>query len=1591
MKRRLCAFILALMMIAGIMPVFSRSASAAESTEKVLIDWNCDIIDFDTVKVSGNNYPNYYFADFTTQGVEKGTVHMGGDGNPTGYAAMVLQNEMTSAAVTLEMDMKVDSLMTQMANPMFRGVIIEFPLPENKLLYIVLQDMGMPDGNGNNATIRVSRRDRSADNAYNEKIAIPTDGNFHKWVFQYDGKDMLRLVIDGEVIKDFPEVDVFHDGASTGRLQIKNVMADMAVGSGTNSITFDHIKLTEGTTLAYNKVESVFVAPDASAEKFTVTANLNSVVSGALVTISVYPRGEVEKAVTRLYTPNAKTFTATLEGIPFSGIVTVAVNYTGAQPYTFDYYLPSAYRTVSADTAVYAEQPNAAYVFRDLGKSVLPANSAWYTFDYETATGNGSAICTPAVDTVSSVTLPATLHGKFAVYVGYFEGSRYITVNGANAALGATNGAGSNIHEAFASAVDLNGQKVTIANTPGAAARIAYVKFVSLSESQYAIAIAADLDDSHTFITDNDGFSTLCTNAHGNYINLFKDDFITPYEKIDQKQFIWCTFSTSMLNYDSEVWWEYVTKRLKELNIPQEKWPEDFLDHVDTEGNALDFSDIMRTVDVNAFNNMRSLNETGYPHEVLSNMMEEKIEGGEFYVSLRMSHYNGGGFAFQTGALFYLHPEWKREGGNQFSYMYDEYRAYLHDILIEMAQPENVDGILMDFGRYYYIFGNELTDIAARTEIMNEFVKSVHDDMPEGKKLTVRVLDPVYEKATVWGLDYKHWVEQCWVDRVYISCQSHETFFDFQDYIDYFDEHPEVDLYLGINATLSGHDLTKEEEEILQSGGTIQKGERVDDISIMLRVYDFYNAGADGVFTFNWGSSNPMFRNVQNAARMKRWYNFLYPTMLMSAQPAKIIETGGERIIFDYNCDSLSSSLVKLGNNAYPDYYFADHELDAAVPEGQIYIGGEAKESNGYASLLIPTTGAGAAYTLKMDLKIENLMIPAKLPTWRGLTFEVTNPNAPLLYFTLIGTADGNAEIHLSQKSRAGNDIVKTITLPKDDKFHTWAIDFDGKGGVTFSIDETVILFTDGIVAQPSKAVSQIDIKNIMVDIGSGYNSVYIDNISMTSFVESSGSTPEGGEPGGSIMEGQAAVTVEARAQVLPLPVSDAEWANALTIEQSANPNNYRAHGKTAAVTYKFDKAAKKLHLGVDFNLNSWLYDLVVTDAAGRRLTITSDRAWGAAKAGCTLWSHSYADNGYADAIKVLNLTVENVTELPDKLVLFASNCATNITFTAKMIINLSDTSAAEIASGTCGENLTWKLTDDGTLTISGTGKMTEWNSTSAIPWCANREAIKKIVIENGVTSIGWGAFYGCSNLTSITIPEGVTSIGSSAFANCPNLTITGYTGSAAETYAGENNIPFVSLGVVPAAPAAIVSTEAPAIAVQGSLFTYTVSLAGTYDGFAFEMYPCDGMAITGITAASSNINVDNLGDRWLVSVLGGLDKTDAAKENVITVTAQVAADAAVGERKLTLANVMLSDDLGERVTNVQYEYAAVQITDQIPGDINGDFVFNYYDVARLYAFFRGKITLDPWVITDINGDGTFNYYDVTKLYAIFRGKAVFE
>ena len=93
--------------------------------------------------------------------------------------------------------------------------------------------------------------------------------------------------------------------------------------------------------------------------------------------------------------------------------------------------------------------------------------------------------------------------------------------------------------------------------------------------------------------------------------------------------------------------------------------------------------------------------------------------------------------------------------------------------------------------------------------------------------------------------------------------------------------------------------------------------------------------------------------------------------------------------------------------------------------------------------------------------------------------------------------------------------------------------------------------------------------------------------------------------------------------------------------------------------------------------------------------------------------------------------------------------------------------------SGACGDNLTWTLDGDGTLTISGTGKMwdSDYYNDYDVPWADFLASIEKVVISKGVTSIGNEAFKWCERLTNVTIPDSITSIGNSAFYDCSSLT----------------------------------------------------------------------------------------------------------------------------------------------------------------------------------------------------------------------------
>ena len=94
-----------------------------------------------------------------------------------------------------------------------------------------------------------------------------------------------------------------------------------------------------------------------------------------------------------------------------------------------------------------------------------------------------------------------------------------------------------------------------------------------------------------------------------------------------------------------------------------------------------------------------------------------------------------------------------------------------------------------------------------------------------------------------------------------------------------------------------------------------------------------------------------------------------------------------------------------------------------------------------------------------------------------------------------------------------------------------------------------------------------------------------------------------------------------------------------------------------------------------------------------------------------------------------------------------------------------------KLYSGSCGTeggNLVWNLTEEGVLTISGTGTMAGYGSMRE-QWYSGD--IREVIIGEGATSIGAGAFTGCTFLESIELPSTLTEIGENAFAGCGDVT----------------------------------------------------------------------------------------------------------------------------------------------------------------------------------------------------------------------------
>lgn len=121
------------------------------------------------------------------------------------------------------------------------------------------------------------------------------------------------------------------------------------------------------------------------------------------------------------------------------------------------------------------------------------------------------------------------------------------------------------------------------------------------------------------------------------------------------------------------------------------------------------------------------------------------------------------------------------------------------------------------------------------------------------------------------------------------------------------------------------------------------------------------------------------------------------------------------------------------------------------------------------------------------------------------------------------------------------------------------------------------------------------------------------------------------------------------------------------------------------------------------------------------------------------------------------------------------------IAFALLLFVPVNSVKAEIAGSGTCGDNIRWvcegSKANGYTLTLSGSGEMynfewkhTPWEENWNGEWGTTPEDIKKIVVGNGITSIGNNSFRRLVRVYSVSLPEGIRRIGDKAFYSCWNL-----------------------------------------------------------------------------------------------------------------------------------------------------------------------------------------------------------------------------
>ena len=309
------------------------------------------------------------------------------------------------------------------------------------------------------------------------------------------------------------------------------------------------------------------------------------------------------------------------------------------------------------------------------------------------------------------------------------------------------------------------------------------------------------------------------------------------------------------------------------------------------------------------------------------------------------------------------------------------------------------------------------------------------------------------------------------------------------------------------------------------------------------------------------------------------------------------------------------------------------------------------------------------------------------------------------------------------------------------------------------------------------------------------------------------------------------------------------------------------------------------------------------------------------------------ADSAFSDCSNLIDIKISNsVTNIGDDAFSYCTNL-TNIIIPESVKI---------IERGTFShcKNLNNIVIPDSVTSIKK----------SAFYACRN---LKNVIIGNSVRTIENNAFYNCTNLINIKIPESVKYIGWNTFYNCDNLTIHGYMESYTETYANDNNIPFVIISQK------ILTNKVGNIAVDG-----------VFDDGA--MIYVEKATVENAAIAYNIILIDENGNA--IQPMGKITVTIPSKNRNCKV--------------YWIKDDGTKVDMNATYKNGNYEFTTdhlsvyALIESSLLGDTNGDNKVNIADALMIARYDAKLVTLTDGrlSVSDVTGDGKVNIADALKI-----------